>query len=92
MFDQEVIVKLLGKMVFTDEEIKSIVTFKKGDKSKSYILGYNSYDGTKSQVEIAKIIGVTSGTLSPIMKQWENAGIVFRTQPSGNYKNIRQVK
>lgn len=90
MFDEEVIIRLLGKMAFTDEEIKSIVTFKKGDKSKNYLLGYNACDGKTSLTEISKVIGVTPGTLSPIMKQWEEDGIIFKVDEAF-YKKIRSV-
>lgn len=85
----ELVIKLLGKVAFTDDEIKKVIAFKKGSKAKNYVRGYNACDGNTNQTAIAKIIGVTSGTLSPIMKQWEDAGIIFKY--GKNYKKLRSV-
>jgi len=80
MFDEEKL-KLLGRIAFgPDPEvmIRRIVTFKKGVKANNYIKGYNACDGKNQLKEIAKVIGVTPGTLSPILKQWEEIGIIYK--------------
>jgi len=82
-----VIIKLLGRIAFNEQDVKRIVTFKKGNKAKDYIRGYNECDGKKSLQELAKIIGVSPSTLSPILKSWEEEGIVYRTL-DGKYKRV----
>ncbi len=82
----EVIIKLIGRSVFTPTDVRNIVTLKKGKKSSNYIKGYNACDGTKTVTELAKIIGVTPATLSPILKYWEEIGIIYKRK--GFYKKI----
>lgn len=77
----ETIISLLGRFVFTPEQVKDIVTSKKQeDLKQQYINGYNALDGKKSVSEIARIIGVTTGTLSPILLQWEDLGIIYEVE------------
>jgi DNA-binding MarR family transcriptional regulator len=75
----EVIISLLGRMAFTPEQIREIVTFNKRENLKQkYIEGFNSLDGKKSVSEIANVIGVSIGTLSPILSEWEELGIIYQ--------------
>ena len=85
----EIIISLLGRIAFSKEEVREIVTKKKQNPHK-YVEGYNACDGERSLSEIAKIVGVTSGTLSPILREWEEQGIIFETdRPGGRfYKKI----
>lgn len=83
----EIVIKLLGRTAFRPEEVKRIVTFKKGTKADKYINGYNACDGSRSLKDIAGIIGVTSATLSPILKNWEEIGIIYKTKGE-KYKKI----
>lgn len=72
------IIALLGKMAFTKEEVFRIVTSaKQKAKQEGYVKGYNGCDGNHSVSEIAKIIRITKGTLSPILQGWEEAGIIY---------------
>jgi hypothetical protein len=72
------IIALLGKMAFTKEEVLNIVVSgKQKTKKQKYVEGYNACDGNHSVSEIAKIIGVTDGTLSPILQGWEDTGIIY---------------
>lgn len=72
------IIALLGKMAFTKEEVFRIVTSgKQKAKQESYGKGYNACDGEHSVSDIAKIIGVTDATLSPILRSWEELGIIY---------------
>lgn len=87
----EVIISLLGRVAFTPEQVHDIVISKKRNNFKSqYIEGYNSLDGKKSVSEIADIIGVTQGTLSPILLDWEELGIIYEVEKSGGkfYRKI----
>jgi len=71
----EIIISLLGRMAFGKEEVREIVTFKKRNPEK-YVKGYNACDGNHSVSDLARIIGVTQGTLSPILAEWEDVGII----------------
>jgi Fic family protein len=85
----EIIISLLGRIAFKPEDIKEIVTTKKRNPQK-YIDGYNACDGEHSVAEIAKIVGVKPGTLSPILKEWERIGIVYEVKNNGGkfYKKL----
>ena len=72
----EVIISLLGRMVFTQEKIRGIVTKKKQNPEK-YVEGYNACNGNRNVNEIAKIVGVDQSTLSPILQDWEEIGVIF---------------
>lgn len=87
-----IIIALLGKMAFTKDEILHIVVRgKQKTKQEGYVKGYNAFDGEHSVSEIAKIIGVTKGTLSPVLQSWEESGIIYSvTSPRAGkfYKKI----
>ena len=79
----EIIISLLGRLAFTPDQVREIVTFKKRENLKQrYINGYNALDGKKSVSAIANIIGITQGTLSPILAQWEELGIIYEIERS----------
>jgi DNA-binding MarR family transcriptional regulator len=85
----EVIISLLGRLAFKPEEVRKIVTAKK-QNPQNYINGYNACDGNHSLSDIAKIVGVTPGTLSPILAEWEEIGIIYEVERRGGkfYKKI----
>ncbi len=81
----EIIISLLGRLAFKPEDIRRIVTSKKRNPE-NYIDGYNACDGKHSVSEIARIIGVTQGTLSPILAEWEELGIIYEIErPKGKF-------
>jgi len=88
----ETIISLLGRLAFDKDEVRKIVISKKQNPEK-YIEGYNACDGNHSLSEIAKIVGVTAGTLSPILAEWEMIGIVREVEKSGGkfYKKLLSV-
>lgn len=88
----EIIISLLSRMAFKPEDIKKIVTSKKQNPEK-YVEGYNSCDGNRTLTEIAKIVGVTTGTLSPIPPQWEEVGIIREVERSGGkyYRKVCEI-
>jgi len=83
----EIIISLLGRIAFTENKVRDIVTHgKQKKKREAYIKGYNACDGNRTVSKIAKIIGVTNGTLSPILAEWEEIGIVFEVRkPKGKF-------
>jgi DNA-binding MarR family transcriptional regulator len=81
----EIIISLLGRIAFTPESIRDIVV-KKKQNPQGYIDGYNACDGNHNVNELANIVGVTQGTLSPILQEWEELGIVYEVEkPKGKF-------
>ncbi len=59
---------------------------KKKQNPDKYIEGYNVCDGTRTVTEIANVIGVKQPTLSPILQDWEELGIIFEVEkPKGTF-------
>lgn len=80
----EVIISLLGRIAFTEDQVKELIKkHKRQNLREKYILGYNSCDGTKTVSELAKIIGIDNSTLSPILQEWEELGIIYEVQKTG---------
>lgn len=88
----EVIISLLGRMAFTPEKIRAIVTRKKKNPEK-YIEGYNACDGNHQVTELANIVSVKQPTLTPILQEWKEVGIVFEVEkPNGKfYKKLYPI-
>jgi DNA-binding MarR family transcriptional regulator len=81
----EVIISLLGRMAFTPDRIREIV-IKKKQNPQGYVDGYNACDGNHNVNQLANIVGVTKGTLSPILQEWEELGIVYEVaRPKGTF-------
>jgi len=85
----EIIISLLGRIAFTPDKVREIVTTKK-QNPENYIRGYNACDGKHTLSEIATVIGVTPGTLSPILSEWEEIGIIYEVEKTKGkfYKKI----
>lgn len=81
----EVIISLLGRLAYPEEELKKIVTKKKQNPN-AYIKAYNACDGSKGVTEIAKIAGVAQPTMTPILQYWKKLGIVY--QVGKNYVKL----
>jgi len=81
----EIMISLLGRLAFKPDDIRKIVTSKKQNPQK-YIDGYNACDGKHSLSDIAKIVGVKPGTLSPILSEWAELGMVYEVEkPRGKF-------
>lgn len=81
----EVIISLLGRLVFKPDNVRKIVMLKK-QNPQNYINGYNACTGEHTVTEIAALIGVTQGTLSPILSEWEELGIIYVVEkPKGKF-------
>jgi len=86
-----VIISLLAKQVYGEEKIKGIVKKDKKKRPEAYVEGYNACDGSKGVNDLARVIGVTPGTLSPILQDWENKGIVYDIGNSGKPLYVKLV-
>lgn len=87
-----VVITLLGKMAFTKEEVLNIiVSGKQQAKRQKYIEGCNACDGNHSVSEVADIIGVTQGTLSPILQSWEESGIIYPVSSARKGKFYKKI-
>lgn len=75
----EIIISLLGRMAFTPEKLLDIVV-KKKQNAQGYIDAYNACDGNHNVNELATITKVDQSTLSPILKDWEELGIIFEVE------------
>jgi len=81
----EIIISLVGRMAFKKNEIREIVTKKKQNPDR-YIEGYNACNGNRTVTELANIVGVRRPTLSPILQEWEESGIIFEVErPRGKF-------
>jgi len=90
----EVMISLLGRIAFTEKRIREIIEANKKETLKQkYIDGYNLMDGSKTLSELAVIIGVKQGTLSPILAQWSEIGIIYELEKTGGkfYKNLFKI-
>ena len=76
---EDLMIALLARIAFPDEKLRMLVAQNKRDRN-AYIRGYNACDGRRAVNEIAKIVGVTSGTLVPILQDWERLGIIYEVQ------------
>lgn len=70
------LINLTGRLVFSEEKIIEIIT--KGGGRGKQLKAYNLCDGTRSQSEIAKEIGIDQGNFSRSLNRWISAGIVAR--------------
>lgn len=81
----EIIISLLGRIAFTPDKIHEIVV-KKKQNPQGYIDTYNACDGNHNVNELAAIAGVDQSTLSPILREWEELGIIYEAnKPKGKF-------
>ena len=86
----EAIVALIGRQVFPPEELKKII-MKKKKKPEDYIRIYNLCDGSHSLTEIADKIKISIGTISPILAEWKEIGIIYEIEKSGGKKYYKRL-
>lgn len=81
----EILISLLGRLAFKVDDVKTIVTYKKRNPD-NYIKGYNACTGEQTVSEIARVVGVTQQTLSTILAEWEELGIIYEVEkPKGKF-------
>ncbi|MCJ7632941.1 hypothetical protein MUP77_11190 [Candidatus Bathyarchaeota archaeon] len=81
----EIIISLLGRLAFTPEKIREIVV-KKKQNPQGYIDAYNACNGNHNVNELAVVARVDQSTLSPILHEWEELGIIYESEkPKGRF-------
>lgn len=68
------LVQLSGRAIYDEETIVNII----GPKSKKLKSAYNMCDGTRTQREVTKAVGLDSGNFSRTVTRWIQKGIIFR--------------
>lgn len=89
----EVIIALLGRIAFTEEDIKNIIK-KKKKAPKKYLMAYNACDGQHTVSQLAKIAGVGQPTMTQVLKLWEEHCIIYEVGKFGGkfYKKLFFVR
>ena len=85
----EIIISLLGRVAFTEEKVRQIVT-KLKQNPEGYIRGYNACDGEHTVSQVANIVGVSQPMMTETLKKWEEIGIIYEVAKSGGkfYKKL----
>jgi Fic family protein len=85
----DAIITLLGRIAFKEDDLRKLVTKKKQNPAR-YIQGYNACDGEHTVSQIAQIVDVKPGTLTPILQEWEELGIIREIEKTGGrfYKKL----
>ena len=89
---QEFTIQLLGRIAFTPEQITKIVSTKKQNPD-NYVRAYNACDGTHSVSDLAKIAEVKQPTMTEVLQNWDDSGIIFQAERSGGkfYKKLFSI-
>ncbi|MEX2193017.1 MAG: hypothetical protein WD717_06530 [Nitrosarchaeum sp.] len=89
----ETLISLQGRQTFSNDMICEIV-MKGKQNPEDYVKGYNLCDGEHSMSEVAEIIKITLGTLSPILADWKEKGIIYEIKKKGGkfYKKLYSIK
>lgn len=80
------ILATVARQTFPVDQIVSIVT--KGTGGEKQLRAYNLCDGSKSQSEIAKEVGVDSSNFSKSISRWVDEGIVIKVGDGRESKPI----
>lgn len=78
----EVVITLLGRIAFPPDILVSIIS-KKKQNPVAYVRGYNLCDGKHTLTQISQEMDVSIGTLSPIINNWKEIGIVYEVKKDG---------
>ena len=87
----EVIISLLARMVWTPERITEVVTRNKRDPG-AYVAAYNALDGSKTGTQVAALAKVTQQTMSATLQSWFDEGIILSVGADGQSKYKRLMR
>jgi hypothetical protein len=89
----EAMITLLGRLVFPPDQLTKIVM--KGKRNpEDYVRGYNLCDGEHTLTHIANEVHVSPGTISPILSEWKDMGIIYELAKKGGkfYKRLYKLE
>ena len=88
----EVIISLLSRLVWTPERITEIVTRNKRDP-RAYVIAYNALDGCKTGTQVSALAKVTQQTMSATLQSWFDEGITLNVGADGQprYKRLMRI-
>ena len=66
------LIQVIGRTALPEERVREVV----GDASKQ-LRAFNLCDGTRTQTEIRKAVGLHSGNFSNTAKRWVESGVAF---------------
>jgi DNA-binding MarR family transcriptional regulator len=70
------ILAILARQTFPPMQLQELIA--RGGAGERQLKAYNLCDGTRSQAEIAKDVGLDQGNFSRSLARWVDAGIVIR--------------
>ncbi|MBK8457828.1 MAG: hypothetical protein IPL47_12565 [Phyllobacteriaceae bacterium] len=76
---------LIARQTFPPEKLAEIVSNVGNAKT---FETYNLFDGTRTQTEVAKLIGSDQGLLSRTVKRWFDEGVLVRTNDGSTVKPV----
>jgi hypothetical protein len=87
----EVIITLLARLVWTPEKLAAVVMANKRNPD-AYVSVYNALDGGKTGVQLAALAGVTKQAISFVLQSWVDEGIVLNVGTDNQPKYRRLMK
>lgn len=89
----EAMISLLGRLAFPPEQLRAII-MKRKRNPEDYVKAYNLCDEEHTLSQIADAINVSAGTLSPILSEWKELGIVYEITKKGGkfYKKLYKLE
>jgi hypothetical protein len=88
----EVIITLLARLVWTPEKLAEVVTERKKNPD-AYVSVYNALDGVKTGKQLGEIAGVTQQSISAVLQTWMDQGIVLNvgTDSLPKYRKLMRI-
>jgi biotin operon repressor len=88
----EVIITLLSRLVWTPEKLAEIVAAGKRNPDE-YLSVYNALDGDRTGKQLAEIAGVTRQAISAVLQTWQDEGIILNvgTDSVPKYRRLMRV-
>jgi len=87
----EVIITLLARLVWTPEKLAAVVMANKRNPD-AYVSVYNALDGEKTGVQLATLAGVTKQAISFVLQSWVDEGIVLNVGTDNQPKYRRLMR
>lgn len=89
----QISISLQARQVFPNDSLCKIV-MKSKRNPEDYVKAYNLCDGEHTMSQIASAINVKPGTLSPILAEWREIGIIYEISKKGGkfYKRLYRLE